>query len=131
MYSPSLSYLQPYRNVLPYLKHLGPSWFRTRLLDIFPDRNLRHMRDIVQVIHAGSKEVLRSKRAALERGDQELLHTVGEGKDIMSILCASYSLQFAPRHCADGSSTLVLVKENMSADEEDRLPDEELLAQMS
>ncbi|KAI0713881.1 cytochrome P450 [Earliella scabrosa] len=106
---PSLSYLQPYRNMLPYLKYLGPSWFRTRLLDIFPDRNLRHVRHIVQVIYAGSKEVLRSKRAALERGDQELLHTVGEGKDIMSIL----------------------LKENMSADEEDKLPDEELLAQMS
>ena len=78
-----------------------------------------------------SKEIVAEKKALLKKGDSSIQLAIGEGKDIMSILCASYSLQLAPGHCADGSSTPVLVKENMSADEEDRLPDEELLAQMS
>ncbi len=32
------------------------------------------------------KELMQAKRAALEQGDQETLHSAGEGKDVLSVL---------------------------------------------
>ena len=44
------------------------------------------MKRLTYQVHNRSKEIFEAKKAAIERGDQELLHTVGEGKDVMSIL---------------------------------------------
>ncbi|KAJ3512933.1 hypothetical protein NMY22_g15191 [Coprinellus aureogranulatus] len=66
-------------------------------------------RDIIDVIADTSKEILDEKKEALRQGDESLKAQVGRGKDIMSIL----------------------LKANMSASEEDRLSDDELLGQMS
>ena len=47
------------------------------------------MKRLTYQVHDRSKEIFEAKKAAIERGDQELLHTVGEGKDVMSILRGS------------------------------------------
>lgn len=54
-------------------------------------------------------KVFEEKKRALSNGDDTVLHQVGDGKDIMSIL----------------------LRANMDASVEDRLPDSELAAQMS
>lgn len=55
-----------------------------------------------------SMKVFEEKKRALSNGDDTVLHQVGDGKDIMSIL----------------------LRANMDASVEDRLPDSELAAQM-
>lgn len=43
-------------------------------------------------MHTESVNILAEKRAALKAGDDVLARAVGEGKDIMSILCDLVSL---------------------------------------
>ena len=57
------------------------------LLDMLPQKKIQRLKYLTDTVHAKSQEIFYAKRAAIERGDQELLHAVGEGKDIMSILC--------------------------------------------
>ena len=59
-------------------------------------------------------------------GDEAVKHQIGEGRDIMSILSEFFSLSFnvAPSQSA-------VVKANVEASDEDKLPDDELLGQMS
>ncbi|KAJ3513699.1 hypothetical protein NMY22_g14961 [Coprinellus aureogranulatus] len=97
--------------VIPRVSHIGPKWFRRAVIDFLSLfwTDLRRYRDIIDVIADTSKEILDEKKEALRRGDEGLKAQVGRGRDIMSIL----------------------LKANMSASEEDRLSDDELLGQMS
>ena len=56
------------------------------LLDMLPNKKIQRLKHITDTVHAKSQEIFYAKKAAIERGDQELLHSMGEGKDIMSIL---------------------------------------------
>ncbi|KAF9011994.1 cytochrome P450 [Cyathus striatus] len=94
---------------LPKLLNLGTPGFRRWLVDIAPSKTLHKIRDIVNLMHATSLEILQSKRKALEEGDEAVLRQVARGKDIMSIL----------------------MKANTEASEEDRLSEDEILGQMS
>ena len=52
--------------------------------------------EISDAIWNTAKEVLESKKAALAAGDEAVSAQVGEGKDIISVLCtfiSSYSLK--------------------------------------
>ncbi|TBU59775.1 cytochrome P450 [Dichomitus squalens] len=96
------------RFVTPYLSYFGPAWFRRFLLDLVPIKGIQRLKQIVDTIQRRSEEIYRAKKAAIEKGDIDLLNAVGEGKDVMS----------------------VLLRENVKASIEDRLSDEEVLAQM-
>ncbi|KAI1788589.1 cytochrome P450 [Ganoderma leucocontextum] len=96
------------REFTPYLSYLGPAWLRRFLLNLVPIPSIQRLKTITDIMWKRTEEIYYAKKAAIESGDEELLHALGEGKDIMS----------------------VLLKENMNASEEDRLPDEEVLAQM-
>ncbi|KAM5539995.1 hypothetical protein V8D89_006327 [Ganoderma adspersum] len=96
------------REVVRFLPYLGPAWFRRLLLHLVPISSVQRMKNITDTMSSRTEEIYFAKKAALESGDQELLNSMGEGKDIMS----------------------VLLSENMKASEEDRLSDEEVLAQM-
>ena len=37
-------------------------------------------------MHRRSKEIYDKKKAAIEQGDQDVVHAVGEGRDMLSIL---------------------------------------------
>ena len=69
---------------------------------------------------------MRGKKAALAKGDTELTHEIGEGKDIISILS-----EFVVRSVAYIIGDPLAVRANKEAAVEDRLPDDEVLAQMS
>lgn len=78
------------RILLPYIVKFGSAKFRRRILEWTPYPRLQRLREIVDTLDRTATEVLQMKRAALERGDQELAQTTGEGKDIMSVLCKSH-----------------------------------------
>ncbi|EJF59615.1 cytochrome P450 [Dichomitus squalens LYAD-421 SS1] len=92
----------------PFLSYFGPAWFPRFLLDLVPIKGVQRLKQIVDTIQRRSEEIYHVKKIAIEKGDTDLLNAVGEGKDVMS----------------------VLLRENMKASIEDRLPDEEVLAQM-
>ncbi|TFK25119.1 cytochrome P450 [Coprinopsis marcescibilis] len=96
--------------VLPYGANLGSSRFRRFIVDIFPWKAVHKLRDIVDVMHASSVSVYNEKIAALGQGGPEALREqVGEGKDILSIL----------------------LKANISAPEDQKMPEDEVIGQMT
>ncbi|KAF8800823.1 cytochrome P450 [Phlegmacium glaucopus] len=72
-----------------------------------PSKDIKRMRDIIDVFHETSVEIFESKKKALQVGDEALAAQIGRGKDII-------------RHTA-----------NMVASEEDKLSDKELQGQVT
>ncbi|PIL26672.1 cytochrome P450 [Ganoderma sinense ZZ0214-1] len=105
---PTFSEFQWARVFVPLVVKLGPPRFRRFLLDCVPIESIQRMKTVSDVMHQRSLEIYNEKKAAIQRGDKETLLAVDESKDMLSIL----------------------LKENMKAADEDRLPDSELLAQM-
>nr|VWP01640.1 Alcohol oxidase [Ganoderma boninense] len=93
---------------IPYLPYLGPAWFRRFLLQLVPIPSIQRLKTIVDIMSQRTEEIYYAKKKAIESGDNELISALGEGTDVMS----------------------VLLRENMKASDEDRLPDGEVLAQM-
>ncbi|KAM5540033.1 hypothetical protein V8D89_006173 [Ganoderma adspersum] len=96
------------REISPFLRYLGPAWFRRFLLHFVPIPSVQRLKNITDTMYQRTTEIYFAKKAAIESGDEEVLNSMGEGKDIMS----------------------VLLRENMKASEEDRLSDAEVLGQM-
>lgn len=114
-----------FRFFIPLLVKLGPAGFRRFLLDIAPSPDLRKVKSVVDVMEGTSMEIFEQKVSALKQGDEMILRQVGEGKDVMSILCQCICL------CVRRYLSLYhIVKANQSASSADRLPDNELIAQM-
>ncbi|OSD02143.1 cytochrome P450 [Trametes coccinea BRFM310] len=99
----------PVRQFLPIAIKLGPGSFRRKLVERLPHAITQRMIQICDTLEAQSVKLVNEKKAALAQGDEALKQQVGEGKDIMS----------------------VLLRANMNAADEDRLTDEELIAQVS
>ena len=74
-----------------------------------------------------SVKIFQSKKATLQQGDEAILKEVGRGKDIISIFCAKIFV------CLLRCSKFICftVKANMAATEEARLPESEIIAQMT
>ncbi|KAI0701721.1 cytochrome P450 [Earliella scabrosa] len=106
---PQLVHLTLPRLLLPYVANIGSPAFRRRVVEMLPSKDLRRMVEITDTLHERSVHIYNLKKDALEKGDEALKHQVGEGRDIMSIL----------------------LWENMKASEEDKLPDDELIGQVS
>ncbi|KAI0791135.1 cytochrome P450 [Abortiporus biennis] len=98
-----------YKNLLPIVVKIGTPSFRRRLVEMIPLRKLKETTKNVDTITSECQNIYITKKKALLAGDDVLIQQVGEGKDIMS----------------------VLLKANMKADESDRLPEDELIGQMS
>jgi hypothetical protein len=76
-----------YRNhFLPTLVKLGPPRFRRVLVNLLPFENVRRLRDVVDIMHNTSVDILREKRRALKEGGDAVAEQIGGGKDIISIL---------------------------------------------
>ena len=76
------------RRLLPYVADFGSPAFRRWVLDMFPHKGAQKVKSIVDVMHQRSVEIYRSKKEALKQGDEAVTQQIGEGKDLMSILCA-------------------------------------------
>ncbi|KAH9941843.1 cytochrome P450 [Epithele typhae] len=106
---PCLSELIPWPLFFPLAEKLVPeSWLRP-IADMLPWPALHRLCHYTDVMHEKSLEIIANKRRAIGAGDDALKREVGEGKDIISLL----------------------LKANMASAEEDRLPDAELVAQVS
>ncbi|KAI0046935.1 cytochrome P450 [Auriscalpium vulgare] len=86
-----------------------PASFLRGVASWLPWQSLHRVIGIVDVMSAHAKAVFEDKKYLLDKGDVETVHQIGEGRDIISIF----------------------LKANMSATDEDRLPEEEILAQMN
>ncbi|RDB25854.1 Docosahexaenoic acid omega-hydroxylase CYP4F3 [Hypsizygus marmoreus] len=95
--------------IFPKVVKIGTARFRRFVVDLIPLTNVRRLRDIVNVMDATSVEIYTAKKNALAQGDEAVIKQIGRGKDIMSIL----------------------MKTNMEAADEDKLPETEILGQMS
>ena len=80
---------------VPFLMKLGPPGFRRFLIDISPSRDLKKVKDIVDIMAETSNGIYREKLEALKQGDKAVIEQVGQGKDVMSILCKLIQLKFA------------------------------------
>ncbi len=120
------------RLALPFLFKMGSPAFRRRLVEMVPFSAVERSVEISDVMHARSVLIYNEKKKALEKGDDALRQQIGEGKDIMSILCAR---PFQLCHCVVGKNPgltfELVVRENMKASEEDRLPEDEVIGQIS
>lgn len=101
--------LSMFRMFIPFFKSLGPPAFRRLLLELTPSSNLQRIKHTVDVMTETSESIYREKLQALRKGDEVVIKQLGEGKDVMSIL----------------------LKANTSAAASERLPEDELIAQMS
>ena len=114
------------RVLLPFIVKIGSPQFRRRILEWTPYPRLQRVREIVDTLEYTAKEILAAKRVALERGDEELAKMTAEGKDVMSVLCEYLYLTILLKLTVE-----ILVKANMAASAEERIPDVELLGHMS
>ena len=73
------------------LIRLGTAKFRRFIVDLIPWKTLHQLRDIADVIHNTSVEIINSKKRALKEGDEAVSRQIGEGKDILSILSRRFS----------------------------------------
>ena len=97
------------------------------IVDHSPFETVQKIKYITDIMDQRSKEIFYAKKAALQAGEETVLQQVGEGKDIMSIL------RMLPTFFFYQSRRLMvyLVRANMSASASDRLPENELIGQMS
>ncbi|OCH94337.1 cytochrome P450 [Obba rivulosa] len=108
-FMPTFAKLQIHRRLIPYFAELGSPRLRRWILDMIPDARIQKMKYISDTVIEQSWKIFNEKKAALVKGDEAVVHQIGEGKDIMSIL----------------------MKANMNASAGDKLPEDELIAQMS
>ncbi|KAF8896618.1 cytochrome P450 [Infundibulicybe gibba] len=93
--------------ILPWAVKLGNPRFRRFVVNLLPWKVLHELREMIDVIHDTSTEILESKKRALAEGDEAVAQQIGRGKDIISIL----------------------IKANSEAAEGDRMSDSEVLGQ--
>jgi hypothetical protein len=68
------------------LVKLGTPKFRKVIVNILPFENVRQLRNIVDIMHNTSVEILEARRRALKEGGEAVVSQVCGGKDIVSIL---------------------------------------------
>ncbi|EIW61094.1 cytochrome P450 [Trametes versicolor FP-101664 SS1] len=108
-FQPTIMQLSVLRRIVPYLPEFGPPWFRRKLVELIPNKNVQKLRHIVDTMHERAVGIYQEKKRMLEQGDEALKDKVGEGKDLMSIL----------------------LRANMAASDDDKLPEEELIGQVA
>ncbi|KAI5118019.1 hypothetical protein M0805_003456 [Coniferiporia weirii] len=98
-----------HRQFLPWISNIGSPAFRKKVVQLVPYEATRTLVALVDIMYNTSVDILRGKRRALQEGDEAVQKQIGKGKDIMS----------------------VLLRANLEASDEDRLPESEILGQMS
>ncbi|KAF9811020.1 hypothetical protein IEO21_06724 [Rhodonia placenta] len=106
---PAMMNIEQLRQLTPHLVKMGPKWFRRLAVDLFPNAHLQTVKHVSDTMSERSQNIFHEKKVALNNGDEAVLRQVGEGRDIMSIL----------------------LRANTTASEQDKLPESEMIAQMS
>ena len=74
--------------ILPFLVQLGPAWLCKSAAQFIPSRSFQRVKNIVDIMHQMATELFKVKKQALGEGGEAVTSQVGEGQDIMSILCS-------------------------------------------
>ncbi|KIP02196.1 hypothetical protein PHLGIDRAFT_20511 [Phlebiopsis gigantea 11061_1 CR5-6] len=106
---PTMMQLHFFRVLTPYFRPYAPAFLVKAIARVLPPGGFKNAYEIVKSMDEQSTNIFRSKKAALEKGDGAVVSQMSEGKDIMSIL----------------------LKANLEAADEDKLPESELIGQMS
>lgn len=85
--SPALNPFAAAQFALPYLRYFGTRRFRGWLFGLIPSSSAKRFRSIIETMDSESRRIYTIKKTALESGDDSAVQEVGEGKDIMSVLC--------------------------------------------
>lgn len=83
---PTIMQLTLFRRAIPYLPDVFP-WLKRRFVERFPNKNVQKLRLIVGTMHEKAVAIYEEKKRTITQGDEALKSKVGEGKDLMSILC--------------------------------------------
>ncbi|KAF8835284.1 cytochrome P450 [Paxillus ammoniavirescens] len=106
---PKVSSMSFFLLLVPFINQVGTASFRRKVMNILPWGTLHGIRDMVDIMHETSIEILKSKRKQCEVDGNLMVDQPTRGADIINIL----------------------LKNNLAADDSDRLPESEILAQMS
>ena len=87
---------------------------------------VQQMKYVVDTMHQTSVDIFEQKKAALRLGEESVVKQVGMGKDIMSILC-EYLKIFSLSTINQNDFP---VRANLEVEDDERLPESELLGQM-
>lgn len=115
--------------LLPLAVKIGTPRFQRFVVDILPWKNLHEFRDIIDVFHETSVEIIETKRRALAEGDEVVARQIGQGKDVISILCTCSFFSIVMFGVSDWLPSL-LVRENGKLTADDRMSESELLGQV-
>ena len=110
----------------PYVYNIGSPRFQRAVVNVLPWKKLHAIRDMVDVMHKTSIDIFENAKRGLNKGE-DARERIAKGKDIMSALSKPLRPGFV-RSNADHDG---LVKANMLASEGDKLPDDELIAQVT
>ena len=75
------------RVLMPQIVKIGSPALRRKILEITPYQRLQRLKEITDTLENTAKEILLEKKKALAAGDDAITKQVGEGKDIISVLC--------------------------------------------
>ena len=87
---PTLFKLSPTLLCLPLVTKLASPSFRAFIVKFLPFADVQMLRNMIDIMHSSSVNILKAKKTALQQGDEAVHAQVGRGKDIMSILCVSF-----------------------------------------
>ncbi|KAI0258946.1 cytochrome P450 [Gloeopeniophorella convolvens] len=108
-YVPAGSSLVVPRNIFPYINRTFPAWFLKIAGRMLPWKRLNHVMDLAEQMYSHTTDIYETKKRLLQEGDDATVKQVDEGKDIAALL----------------------IQANSAASEEDRLSEEEIIAQMA
>ncbi|OJT07575.1 Leukotriene-B(4) omega-hydroxylase 2 [Trametes pubescens] len=106
---PTLAQVRGMQQFLPLFEAIVPEGWRRAVAGLIPAPPLKRLIHIADTLRTRSTEIFEAKKKALLAGDEALKQQVGEGRDLIS----------------------VLLKANMAASEEDKMPEDELIGQMT
>jgi hypothetical protein len=95
IYSPTVLRLILFRPFIPVVVQNVSLYWRNKIIDWAPIPALRDLREIVKIMHKGSKDILAEKRGDLVRGGKTGGFSARtKGKDTLSIMCEIISLRY-------------------------------------
>ncbi|KAI0247114.1 cytochrome P450, partial [Lactifluus subvellereus] len=108
-FAPTASTLVVPRTLFPYLHRIFHPKILKFMGQVAPWKNLNHLIKLADIMNVNSRGIYETKKRLLESGDDATVKQAGDGKDIISLL----------------------MQANATASEEDRLSEEEVLAQIT
>ena len=63
-----------------------PTWIKQLVVKQIPNARLQRLIEICSTMDRYSRIIFHGKKAALEKGEHDVVHQIDEGKDVLSIL---------------------------------------------